>query len=137
MKNLLSFLLVLFSYTTIFSQNGNGESTPQNNDPKNMSVAQYNERIAASTKLVLVYFKADWCVVCKKQKPLLDAIIAEHKTNVELLEINMEDNPLIAEFFEVDGLPVTILYKHGKIVWDRMGLTEKSELEAQIHFFEK
>lgn len=137
MKNLLSCLLVLFSLTAVFSQNGNGGSTPQNTDPKNLSMSQYNERIAASTKLVLVYFKADWCVVCKKQKPLLDAIIAEHKTSVELLEINMEDNPIVAEYFEVDGLPVTILYKHGKIVWDRMGLTEKSELEAQIHFFEK
>lgn len=137
MKNLLSLLLVLFSFTTVLSQNGNDRAGQQNNDPKNLSVAQYNERIAASTKLVLVYFKADWCVVCKKQKPLLDAVMAEHKNNVELLELNMEDNPLIAEFFEVDGLPVTILYKHGKIVWDRMGLTEKSELEAQIHFFEK
>lgn len=137
MKNLLSLLLVLFSFTTVLSQNGNDRAGQQNNDPKNLSVAQYNERIAASTKLVLVYFKADWCVVCKKQQPLLDAVMAEHKNNVELLELNMEDNPLIAEFFEVDGLPVTILYKHGKIVWDRMGLTEKSELEAQIHFFEK
>lgn len=89
-----------------------------------------------SSKLVLVYFKADWCVVCKKQRPLLDDVVKENKDKVELLPIDMEDNPKIAAYFEVDGLPVTILYKNGKIVWDRMGLTEKKELLEQIHFFE-
>jgi thioredoxin 1 len=104
--------------------------------PVGLTVDQLNTRLQASSKLVLVYFKADWCVVCKRQKPILDAVVAENKSKVKLFEIDMEDNPLIAEYFEVDGLPVTILYKQGKIMWDRMGLTQKKELEEQLRFFE-
>lgn len=33
----------------------------------------------------------------------------------------MENNPAIADYFEVDGLPVLILYKDGYMIWNRVG----------------
>ena len=40
----------------------------------------------------------------------------------------MEKNPLIAEYFEVDGLPVNLLYDKGKIIWSREGIVSKIEI---------
>ncbi len=136
MKLKLIIPLILFFTNSVFAQGGGDSTATSDEGPTGLTVEQFNKRISTSNKLVLVYFKADWCVVCKKQRPLLDDVVKENKDKVELLPIDMEDNPKIAAYFEVDGLPVTILYKNGKIVWDRMGLTEKKELLEQIHFFE-
>ncbi len=136
MKLKLIIPLILFFTNSLFAQGGSDSTNTRDEGPTGLTIEQFNKRISMSSKLVLVYFKADWCVVCKKQRPLLDDVVKENKDKVELLPIDMEDNPKIAAYFEVDGLPVTILYKNGKIVWDRMGLTEKKELLEQIHFFE-
>lgn len=136
MKLKLIIPLILFFTSSLFAQGGGDSTNTRDEGPTGLTVEQFNKRISMSNKLVLVYFKADWCVVCKKQRPLLDDLVKENKDKVELLSIDMEDNPNIAAYFEVDGLPVTILYKNGKIVWDRMGLTKKKELLEQIHFFE-
>src|SRR5438045_861696 len=97
------FLLLVF---TARSQDSLGEKPSY----KNLTVAQFNNFVNNKDKTVLVNFSADWCVVCKRQKPILDELSAIHKNDLLLLEIDMEENPLIAEFFEVDGLPINLIY---------------------------
>ena len=77
---------------------------------------------------MLVNFSAEWCIVCKKQKPILDEMKIEKKNILEIMYLNMEKNPLIAEYFEVDGLPVNLLYDKGKIIWSREGIVSKIEM---------
>jgi thioredoxin 1 len=104
-------------------------------DPIGMTVDQFRQRTCVPNKLVLVNFKADWCVVCKKQKPLIDEIAREERDNVEVLEIDMDNNPLIAGHFEVDGLPINFLFKDGVVIWDRMGLATKKEITDIIRAY--
>jgi thioredoxin-like negative regulator of GroEL len=47
----------------------------------------------------------------------------------------MEDNPKIAEHFEVDGLPITMLYKNGVLVWSKMGILNRDELTGILRSF--
>lgn len=96
--------------------------------PVGMTVSQFTTQTSVKGKIILVNFKADWCVICKRQKPILDAIKVEHKDLLTILIIDMADNPLIAEYFEVDGLSITLLYKNGNMVWDHMGLLQKNDI---------
>lgn len=104
--------------------------------PVNLTVEQFKQRILNKNKMVLVNFSADWCLMCKKQKPILDELLIEKKKVLELMIIDMDDNPLIAEYFNVDGLPINLLYKNGILVWDRAGIKTKAELLTQIGYFE-
>ena len=101
-----------------------------------MTVEEFRNLTCVKDKLVLVNFKADWCVVCRRQEPIIDQIRTEKQKTVNVLVINMETNPLIAEYFEVDGLPINILFKDGVIIWDRMGLQSKKEIMDIINAFE-
>ena len=135
MKYLKITAIILFLFSGLLhSQNALKDSL--NQYPVNMSVAEFNKRIANQNKIVLVTFSADWCVMCKKQKPILDEIKSEKKAMLEFIDIDMEKNPLIAEYFNVDGLPINLIYKKGNLVWDRAGLKTKAELLKQISFFE-
>jgi thioredoxin 1 len=95
---------------------------------ENLNVEEFNKKVNNKNKLVLVNFSADWCIVCKKQKPILDQIKVEKKNIIEIIYLNMEKNPLIADYFEVDGLPVNLLYDKGKIIWSREGIVSKIEM---------
>jgi thioredoxin 1 len=122
------YLIVLFC-TIAFSFIGQEEEAKEF---KNLSVDEYLKLSGGANSLVLVNFSADWCVVCKRQKPILDQLKKEQRSQFVLVEIDMEQNPLIAEHFEVDGLPVNIIYKNGVMVWNRIGFQTKQQLEEML-----
>lgn len=134
MKSVI-FIFTLIIHLALVGQNIKADSIARY--PTNMSVKEYTLRIANTNKLVLVNFAADWCVMCKKQKPILDQLLLEKKEVLEVIIIDMEKNPEIAEYFNVDGLPINLLYKNGNLVWDQAGLKTKNELLREIVVFEK
>jgi len=125
----LVILISLLVFGTLAAQTVGDSSSAT---PINLTVLQYKERTIRTDKLVLVNLQADWCIVCKKEKPILAQIGLEYKNEVEIIEIDLDDNPLIAEYFEVDGLPVNLLYKQGNLIWNRMGLINKQEASSMI-----
>ncbi|PBQ30533.1 hypothetical protein CNR22_01695 [Sphingobacteriaceae bacterium] len=135
MKIIFSILLTLFSFLS-FSQGHQVDSTISGG-PVGMTVDQFNRRIKTTNKPLLVYFSANWCVVCKRQMPVLKQVFSETGADAELLSITMESNPLIAEYFEIDALPALILYKDGTMVWNRVGFQEKEKIMEQLKYFIK
>src|SRR5207253_1257933 len=128
LKRILVLSLVFFTVGTIQSQDSLSSPPPL----KDLTVAAFNKMIMQKDREVLVNFSAGWCVVCKKQKPVLDQLAARHSHDLLLLEIDMEENPLIAEFFEVDGLPVNIIYRNGTMDWNRVGFQSLNDLENAL-----
>ena len=135
MKNIFFSCLISFVSFTVFGQTDTTLTPPQ--WPIGMTVDQFNLKLKTATTPLLVNFTADWCVVCKRQKPILDQVMAEVGDQVELQIIDMESNPLIAAYFEVDGLPALILYKDGNMIWNRVGLQDKMQIMEQVSPFVK
>jgi len=130
MRKTLFIFIYLFTATAVFAQ----EIDKQSEEPEyeNMTVAQFKKRTEITQKLVYVNFKADWCIVCKRQAPAIEQFKKENKNLVEVIVLDMEKNPLIAEYFEVDGLPINLLYKNGTLVWDRIGLQTYLQLKEAL-----
>lgn len=129
MKFLFYLSLMLIGPTFLMAQQ---DSLGSKQAPVGMTVEQFNLRLKTATKPLLVSFTADWCTVCKKQKPVIDQLLSELKGQVELLVIDMDCNPLLSAYFEIDGLPETILYKDGYIIWGRVGFQERTEILQPI-----
>ena len=79
-----------------------------------MTVEEYLKKTENKEKIVLVYFKADWCVPCVKLKPTIAQLETEEKEKVELLSIDVDKNPKVALHFEINTLPLFIIYKNVK-----------------------
>ena len=101
-----------------------------------ITVEEYKAKTLVKNKLILVNFKADWCIVCRKQDPIINAIKTAKKDKLELIIIDMDDNPLISEHFEVNALPVFKLYRDGLLLWDHKGLLSEREILDAIRPFE-
>lgn len=92
-----------------------------------MSLEEYDQKIN-SDKLVLVDFNAPWCAPCKKMAPMLEEVATENAEKLALLKINADENKELVKAMKITDLPVLILYKKGKKIYQKTGLTEKQEL---------
>ena len=84
------------------------------------------------TKLVIIDFWAEWCGPCKAIGPALEEIGAELKGRVTIAKVNIDDNPMTPNTYNVRGIPTLILFKDGKPVDTMVGARPKSALKQWV-----
>lgn len=110
----------------------NGEAPPAG-----MSFDEYLDYLKKSDKLVLVDFNALWCGPCKVLKPTVLKVTKDNEKVVQLYDIDVDKNPLIARTMNIKAIPLLVLYKHGKEVWRNLGLTDEDTITEKVKEFSK
>ena len=90
------------------------------------------QEIIKGVKPVLVDFHADWCAPCKIMNPVLKNIKSKLGKDLIILKINIDNNPAVAEKFQVKGVPTFILFRNGEIKWRQSGIIEENNFIALI-----
>ena len=85
-----------------------------------------------ASKPVLVDFWAEWCGPCKSIAPTLDEISNEMSDNITVAKINIDENPNIAQEYNIRSIPALMIFKDGKLHAEMMGAIPKSQLEDWI-----
>lgn len=103
------------------------------NTKSKFTLAEYN-KIIADNNTVLVDIGSQYCGACKKVKPVLETIRAEHGSHLKIVEIDLEDNPqVIADLKTVKVFPTLILYQKGKIVFKKDGAADlKKDIDLAL-----
>ena len=86
-----------------------------------------------SSKLIVIDFKASWCVPCKAIKPFI-IYLQDNYPNVEFIEIDIEDESrdTIVNNFNIKKVPTFIFYKNGELCNSLVG-TNKDNLESLVN----
>ena len=93
------------------------------------------EVLQQSQELLLVDFFADWCGPCQTLAPVLDQVVTELAGKVALFKVNIDKHPQLAQQFAIRSIPHLMLFKKGKILWRKGGLTTSAELLKQLKGF--
>ena len=97
---------------------------------RNITEAEYNEAIKSGT--VIVDFWATWCGPCKMQGALIDQKIVPDHPEIEVLKVNVDEEPGLAAKFGIMSIPTLILYQDGKFIEQLVGLTKPDEILARF-----
>jgi len=89
-------------------------------------------KLVEQNKPVLLDFYADWCGPCQTLLPIVDDLAEEHKEDFEIVKINVDYNPELAQKFQVRSIPALFFLKDVKIVDKLQGLQQKSVLQNKI-----
>lgn len=90
------------------------------------------ESAIQSAQPVLVDFYADWCEPCKWLDPILEELTQRVAGKAEILKVNTEAHPVIAENYHIRSVPTLIIFKNGVELWRMQGFKLVDELEATL-----
>jgi len=97
---------------------------------KNLTDNNFDE-VVGGKKPVLVDFWAPWCGPCQMMMPIVEEVAKETK-EVVVGKVNIDENPKLAEKYNVMGVPTFLLFKEGKVVDQIVGAIPKEALVATI-----
>jgi thioredoxin 1 len=90
--------------------------------------ATFVQDVLQSDKPVLVDFWAEWCAPCRKVEPLLSELATEMSDKIEIVKLNIDDNPETAMAYRVMSVPTLTIFKNGQPVQSVAGAKPKGDL---------
>ncbi len=99
---------------------------------KNITDADFENAVLKSDTPVLVDFWAPWCGPCKAIAPVLEELAQEKHNQLQIVKLNIDENPDMAKELSVRGIPALMLFRNGKIMGQIKGARPKAELSQWI-----
>ncbi len=99
---------------------------------KNVSDASFQADVLDASLPVLVDYWAAWCGPCKMIAPLLEQAAAQYQGRVNIVKVNVDENPETAAKFGVRGIPTLMIFQDGEATATKVGALSKSQLESFI-----
>lgn len=93
--------------------------------------ANFNEVVLNSDKPVLLDFWASWCGPCRMVSPILDEIASERE-DIKVCKVNVDEEPELANEYQVMSIPTLMVVKEGKIVKQAAGARPKAQILAML-----
>lgn len=97
---------------------------------KNVSDASFQADVLDASLPVLVDYWAAWCGPCKMIAPLLDQAAEQYQGRVNIVKVNVDENPDTPAKYGVRGIPTLMLFKDGQATATKVGALSKSQLES-------
>ena len=83
-------------------------------------------------KPAVIDFYADWCGPCKAIAPHLEEIAKEYAEKLYVYKINVDNDPEIANAFNIRGIPTMLFIPMEGRYTVKVGSMEKEELEQLV-----
>jgi thioredoxin 1 len=100
---------------------------------KSVTVDTFEKEVIQSATPVLVDFWAEWCGPCRALGPVLEEVAHESGEKVQIVKVNVDEAPELANRFGIRGIPTMILFKNGEVRSTLMGNQPKAEIIKQIN----
>lgn len=94
--------------------------------------ANFQAEVVESDKPVLVDFWAPWCGPCRMVAPVLEEIAKERGDDLQIVKLNIDENPETAAKFQVMSIPTLIVFKDGDVAHKVIGALPKRRLDAEL-----
>lgn len=92
----------------------------------------FEAEVISSPRPVIVAYRARWCGPCRQLAPVLKEIASDRAGEVDLVELDVDENPQTARRFGILHVPTTAVFSGGEQVRQVIGAKSKSSMLRDI-----
>ena len=92
----------------------------------------FADEVLNSDKPVLVDFWAEWRGPCRMNALVLDEIATAHRDAITFAKVNIDENPGVAQRYQILAIPNMSVFKGGEIVKSIVGARPKAAILADL-----
>ncbi len=102
---------------------------------KAVTDATFEAEVLQAGKPVVVDYWAEWCGPCRQVAPVLEEIASEYAEKIDVVKLNVDENPAIAQRYGIMNIPTMSVFKDGQVVKEIVGAKPKSALLRDLAEF--
>ena len=87
----------------------------------------FSQEVLHSDRPVLLDFWASWCGPCRMLSPIVDEIAGERE-DIKVVKVNVDEEPELANRFQVMSIPALFVLNEGKVVAQSLGVKPKAQI---------
>ena len=92
-----------------------------------LTTENFRKEVLEYEGTAMVDFWASWCGPCQMVGPIIEEIAGE-RTDVKVCKVNVNEQPDLAEKYNVMSIPTIIVFKGGEPVTVSLGAKPKAEI---------
>ncbi len=100
--------------------------------PNEVTDNSFESEVLKNQLPVLVDFWAPWCGPCRAVAPVLEELSKEYEGQLQVLKMNVDENPSTPTKYGIRAIPTLILFKNGDVVGQVTGAVSKGNLKDLI-----
>lgn len=102
------------------------------NTPIEITDENFKREVTESTIPVLLDLWAEWCAPCRLLTPIIEEIALEVAGKVKVGKLNVDDNPITADKYKVQGIPTLLVLENGREIKRMVGVQSKAAILRQL-----
>ena len=79
---------------------------------------------------VIVDFWAAWCEPCHMLSPILEQIASEYAGRVQLVKVNIDQNPMVTQQYGIQSIPAVKAFEGGGVTSEFAGAQPENQVRA-------
>ena len=95
---------------------------------KTLTESDFKKEVLGQKGRILVDFNALWCGPCQ----MIGITLEELSDNYNIASVDIDENPELAEKYEVSTIPCLVLFEDGKEIKRNVGVQSKKYLEKWL-----